>query len=248
MELSTTTWKAAHSGLRAVCLHGITGNSASWWRVAEHLNTQGFTVTAPDLRGHGNSGRPTTGYRLDELVADVVETVGVDTDLLIGHSFGGTIALHGIHTGVISAAMTVLEDPVIRLDRHHAHTVAETEINWIPTSVESLTLEEPAWLPRDIAGRVLAHYQMDPNAVRLAWTANAPWDQTALLPHTATLTKLRAIVPTRSPYIDVQLLDLLISVLGKTAVNQIKSGHSVHREHFHVFVEAVDRWLTEFQR
>lgn len=247
MQLSTTNWKAAHAGLRAVCLHGITGNSASWWRVADHLTTRGFTVTAPDLRGHGNSGRPTTGYLLDELVADIAETVGSDIDLLIGHSFGGTLALRGLHTGAISAAMTVLEDPVIRLDRHHAQTVAEVEIGWLPADVRSLSLEHPAWLPRDIAGRILAHYQLAPDAVRLAWTSNAPWDLASSLNSVATLTRLRAVVPTGSPYIDEQLLDWIISALGKTAVLEVVSGHSVHREQFEIFVEAIDRWLPDHQ-
>lgn len=248
MQLSTTTWKADGARAHAVCLHGITGSSASWWRVADHLVTRGFTVTAPDLRGHGHSRRPASGYALDELIDDVVGTVGPDIDLLIGHSFGGTLALRGVSTGAISAPVTVLEDPVIRLDPDQARSVAEAEINWRPPDVTSINLEQPTWLPQDIAGRILAHYQMDPDAVQLAWTSNAPWDLTSSLDTAATLTKLRAVVPTASPYIGPQLLKRLVSTLGSPAVLQVACGHSVHREEFGMFIDAIGTWYFDPQR
>lgn len=245
MQLTTTTWAPSNPTHSAVCLHGITGSSASWWRVAEHMTGQGFTVTAPDLRGHGNSPRPMTGYTFDELVDDVVDTVGPHPDLLIGHSFGGTLALRGIAAGTLTPRVTVLEDPVLQLTRPHAARVAEAEINWVPPAVETLADDQPRWLPRDLAGRILAHYQMDPAAVTRAWTDNAPWNLQPSINGAAAATRLQIIVPAPSPYVDGRLLDRLLRSLGHDAVLEVPgSGHSVHRDAFDTFVSTIDRWCA----
>ena len=49
-----------------------------------------------DLRGHGDSTKPTSGFLFDDFVSDlesVLNTLGIDHPLLIGHSFGGLVAL-----------------------------------------------------------------------------------------------------------------------------------------------------------
>lgn len=236
-------WPAIRGAPTALLIHGITGNAQSWWRVAAHLSERGYRVLAPDLPGHGNSGPLTSGYDLDALASAVSDVSGPQPDLLVGHSFGGTIALRAVASGRMSPLLTVLEDPVITLDRNHARTVAETEIAWRPSDVETLTSNHPGWTPRDIAGRVLAHYQMIPNLVRSSWTANAPWDLTDQLARAATRTKLTALIPVPSPYVNESLLTLLVSTLGPDAVRQLPScGHSIHREAFADFVDAIEKW------
>ena len=200
-------------------------------------------MTAPDLRGHGNSARPISGYSFDQLIDDIVETVGASPDLLIGHSFGGTLALAGIAKGDLSPRMCILEDPVIQLTQSHALRVAEAEINWTSPDVGTLGGEQPRWLPRDTAGRILAHYQMDPRAVRRAWTDNAPWNLQSALEHAATTTNLRIILPAPSAYVDRHLLGLCVRILGQDAVLEVPgSGHSVHRDAFDTFSAALDQW------
>ena len=239
MHLSVTTWSPEVVRGRAMLLHGITGSAAGWWRVAEHLVGRGFAVTAPDLRGHGNSPRPPTGYAFDDLVADLA-AVAPTVDLLVGHSFGATLAVVGVTGGALSARRTVLEDPVLTLGTRQAAAVAEAEIAWRPRDVESLVAEHPGWDRRDIAGRVLAHYQLEPAAVRLAWTDNAPWDLVPVLRETAARTKLLVVVPELSPYNDRRSVDLLIDRLGRRCVLQVGGGHSVHRERYATFAAMLD--------
>jgi pimeloyl-ACP methyl ester carboxylesterase len=54
-------------------------------------------VVCYDLRGHGRSERPPTGYRLEDAVGDLVgvlDALGIDGPVqLVGNSFGGTVAL-----------------------------------------------------------------------------------------------------------------------------------------------------------
>lgn len=82
----------------AVLLHGMASDSmASWYfTMAEPLARAGLPTVLQDLRGHGRSERPATGYALDDFVDDLaalLATLDVDGPLLLfGNSFGGTIA------------------------------------------------------------------------------------------------------------------------------------------------------------
>lgn len=81
-------------------LHGLVrGNIATWYSgFALPLATQ-RPVVLYDLRGHGDSSRPATGYTLDDhaddLTAVIAATVPADRPIdLVGHSLGALIALH----------------------------------------------------------------------------------------------------------------------------------------------------------
>ena len=53
-----------------VLIHGITSSSLSWTRVAASLAAR-TRVIAVDLKGHGDSDRPSTGYRLADQADEV---------------------------------------------------------------------------------------------------------------------------------------------------------------------------------
>jgi pimeloyl-ACP methyl ester carboxylesterase len=80
-----------------VLLHGIATDSlASWYfTVGKPLADAGLRVVMYDLRGHGRSERPPTGYRLEEFVGDLAELLPAldiaEPVYLLGNSFGGTI-------------------------------------------------------------------------------------------------------------------------------------------------------------
>lgn len=83
----------------AVLVHGMAGDSmASWYlTLAGPLADSGMRVLLYDLRGHGRSERPATGYAFDDFVDDL-EALLAQWDVpgrvhLIGNSFGGTVAL-----------------------------------------------------------------------------------------------------------------------------------------------------------
>lgn len=81
----------------AICLHGFPEHSFSWRYQLPLLAKLGYTVWAPNLRGYGNSSRPTKvkDYSIDHLIADVaslIDASGAKSTLLIGHDWGGAIA------------------------------------------------------------------------------------------------------------------------------------------------------------
>lgn len=81
-----------------VLIHGLAlENLATWYlTIAGPLAEAGLRVITYDLRGHGRSERPRTGYSLDCHVNDLealLAALAVDGPVhLIGNSYGGTIA------------------------------------------------------------------------------------------------------------------------------------------------------------
>jgi len=104
----------------AVLVHGMTTDSmASWFLTLAHpLAQAGLRVLLYDLRGHGHSERPATGYRLDHFVDDldalIAEHWKVDGPVhLFGNSFGGTVAFSyaARHPARVAGLVTIESAP-----------------------------------------------------------------------------------------------------------------------------------------
>lgn len=81
-----------------VFIHGlIMDNLSSFYYTLAPAVARDTDVVCYDLRGHGRSERPPSGYGLEDAVGDLVgllEGLGIDGPVqLVGNSFGGTIAL-----------------------------------------------------------------------------------------------------------------------------------------------------------
>lgn len=80
-----------------VMIHGLlVGNLASWYFSAAPALARRYSVLLYDLRGHGRSERPPTGYDLPEMTRDLVGLVS-DEEVplsLVGHSYGALVALN----------------------------------------------------------------------------------------------------------------------------------------------------------
>ncbi|MDQ2960376.1 MAG: alpha/beta hydrolase [Candidatus Dormibacteraeota bacterium] len=102
VRLSVRDWPG--TGLPVVALHGLASNSRWWDLVADRLSPR-HRVLALDLRGHGLSDRPESGYSIEEVAADVaaaIATLGIGPHVVAGHSWGASIALrHGAEPGVV---------------------------------------------------------------------------------------------------------------------------------------------------
>ena len=108
---------------RVVCLHGVTGRGAGWHRLAEGA-LAGYHVVAPDLIGHGASPYEPP-WSITEHLDSLVETLGMEPSVWIGHSFGGRLTLEIAARRAALVKRLVLLDPAIQLDRFIALHVAE---------------------------------------------------------------------------------------------------------------------------
>lgn len=89
MQLATTT---IGSGSRHVGLvHGLGASAATWGPFVRRLTATGrYTVTTVDLRGHGRSPRADS-YGVDDMAADLVDSLPSGLDSVVGHSLGGAV-------------------------------------------------------------------------------------------------------------------------------------------------------------
>jgi pimeloyl-ACP methyl ester carboxylesterase len=80
------------SGSRSAALvHGASMSSEYWREFTPYLLEHDLTLTLVDQRGHGDSPRAAS-YRIEEFADDLVDTLPVGLDLLIGQSLGGLTA------------------------------------------------------------------------------------------------------------------------------------------------------------
>ena len=82
-------------GPAVVLIHGITSSSRTWRSVMYGL-AERHMVVAPDLLGHGGSGKPRGDYSLGAYASglrDLLTVLGVSKATVVGHSLGGGIAM-----------------------------------------------------------------------------------------------------------------------------------------------------------
>ena len=86
-------------------LHGLSSNARYWERLARHFPQR--RLVALDQRGHGLTGQPPRaprfpdGYAMDELLKDVdfmIDNLGLEKPVVVGHSWGATVALELVGT------------------------------------------------------------------------------------------------------------------------------------------------------
>lgn len=83
-------------GPAVVLVHGIAANLAFWYPGIAMKLARTHRVVLYDLRGHGRSSMPPSGYTPQDHARDlsgVIDYLGLDEAHIVGHSFGGTVAL-----------------------------------------------------------------------------------------------------------------------------------------------------------
>jgi pimeloyl-ACP methyl ester carboxylesterase len=85
------------TGPMVLLLHGFPARWSTWREPMRALSDAGFFAVAPDLRGYGESDKPTgiAAYSISRIVSDVeaiVHAFGRERVFVAGHDFGGGIA------------------------------------------------------------------------------------------------------------------------------------------------------------
>ena len=127
------------AGAPVLAVHGISGFGARFGRTAALIPDRRWLC--PDLRGHGSSP-PLAPWATEDHVGDllaVLDDHGIDRADLVGHSFGGHLAIHALAAAPDRWGKVVLLDPASVLD---------------PAGVEPRALEyarDPGWPTREEA-------------------------------------------------------------------------------------------------
>jgi pimeloyl-ACP methyl ester carboxylesterase len=123
VALHVARWPSV--GPPLLLLPAMTQTWDAWLPVIPAL-VRHFSVAAVDLRGHGASDHPETGYDLSDYAADIValtERLGWQQPYVIGHSLGGSVARIAEARQPGWARRIVIEDTPPRLDRADARVV-----------------------------------------------------------------------------------------------------------------------------
>jgi len=95
-----------------VMAHGV-GLCAQIWNHAAADLARDYYVMSFDLRGHGDTDKPGTGYtfrQIGEDMAAVIQTLGLERPFAVGHSAGGMSLLIADHVAPGSVGKAVLVD------------------------------------------------------------------------------------------------------------------------------------------
>jgi pimeloyl-ACP methyl ester carboxylesterase len=109
-------YEQAGSGPHLVLIHGLTGSLDVWQFSVVPALTDTFTVLTFDLRGHGDSDMPVSGYTSSEMARDLVALLDdrrIDRAHIVGHSAGGAIALQlGVQSPDRVTALTISDSRI----------------------------------------------------------------------------------------------------------------------------------------
>lgn len=146
------------SGTPVICLHGVW----DWWRYWLPLIPEGAGSFAGrplvmlDLRGHGASSKPETGYTWDHYSRDVVALIqqeGYERVTLVGHSLGALTALLAAAELPERIEALVLEDPPLPMRKgpnENFRGVYEMRQQTLEQIIDDFTVWRP-WTTREQA-------------------------------------------------------------------------------------------------
>lgn len=112
VSLSYLEWPAA--GPPLLLLHGLADHALVWSALAESLQGK-FHIIAPDMRGHGESDKPASGYTFPETIDDLerlMDAVGWSSAHVVGHSWTGKLAPIWARTNPARLRSLTLVDPI----------------------------------------------------------------------------------------------------------------------------------------
>ena len=89
-----------HKGKKGtiIFVHGWPHNHTVWDKEIKFFSKKDYCTIAPDLRGHGMSGKPIklSAYKMENFAEDIHQIIiknKIKNPILVGHSFGGMVLL-----------------------------------------------------------------------------------------------------------------------------------------------------------
>ncbi|OBC14901.1 alpha/beta hydrolase [Mycobacterium sp. 852013-50091_SCH5140682] len=204
-------------------IHGVTGHGQRWQTLASEL--PGVPILAPDLLGHGRSS-----WAAPWTLAANVEALAALLDgptLVVGHSFGGAVALTLAATYPDLVSGLVLLDPAVGLDGGWMQEIAENMMaspDYTDVAEARAEKVKGSWGEVEAAelDRELDEHLIELPNGRYGWRICMPammayWSELArpvVLPRTGTPTVLVRATKTSPPYATDVLIDALAERLG----------------------------------
>ena len=131
------------SGQTLLLLHGLASTCHIWDLVAPILS-QNHRVLALDQRGHGETDKPTYGFDFASVTQDVIgviEHLGGDAPVVVGHSWGGSVALElAVRAPKSVKGMAWVDGGMINASARYP-TVEDAKFEMSPPDFSGVTVE-----------------------------------------------------------------------------------------------------------
>lgn len=88
--------KASDTGINLIFLHGWQSDGAIWFPVINVSDLKDFSIFCVDLPGFGKSQTPETPFGVSDysdVIEEFIKKMNLRRNCLVGHSFGGRIAI-----------------------------------------------------------------------------------------------------------------------------------------------------------
>jgi pimeloyl-ACP methyl ester carboxylesterase len=135
-----------------VLLHGLASSSQTWSSALPLLGRHAHVI-APDLLGHGLSAKPRTGdYSLGAYATelrDLLLTLGLPGATIVGHSFGGGVAMQFAHQFPEMTERLVLEASG-GLGQGVTIALRAATLPGTPLVLRALSALTPSWLAKAV--------------------------------------------------------------------------------------------------
>lgn len=211
-----------------LAIHGLTGHGGRWETLSERELPE-IPMAAPDLLGHGRSPW-SAPWTIEANVAGLVGVLDSDADgpvVVVGHSFGGAIALSLAASRPDLVGALVLLDPAVALDGGWMSEIAEQMLaspDYADRAEARGEKSGGSWADVDDAqldAELDEHLVALPGG-RVGWRISVPammsyWSQLARdfrLPPTGIPTTLVRATRTSPPYVCQELISALTARLG----------------------------------
>ena len=139
------------SGQPLVLLHGLASN-AHYWDLAAPYLARHFQTVALDQRGHGASAKPDHGYDFPTVAGDVedfIRTLGLKRPIIVGHSWGGNVAVQvASDYPTLLAGLVCIDGGLIEPAATPGATWEETEQRLAPPDFVAMNVTWDSFLER----------------------------------------------------------------------------------------------------
>lgn len=244
----------------ALLLHGVTSSAQSWVRVGPALANR-YRVYALDMRGHGDSIKPSKGaYSLRHTADDAaafIDILGLERPLLMGHSWGGATAMvlaSGSESQgpVPSFSHVILEDPAYNFGLSGSEERAIFYAKDIGRPTDELraeiTADNPGWTEVDVEGKIEALHKVTREAVISVFSeAGEEGDLLPLLAHIVAPILLMRADASLGTTLDEAAWERAKHYLpANSRTVQINgASHNIHRSKFDDFMQALNNFLSQ---
>ena len=178
------------NGHVVMLLHGKNFNGAYWGETAKILSEHGYRVIIPDQIGFGKSSKPQhiqyTFQLLCQNTKAILDTLGIHTVCMLGHSMGGMIATRFTLMYPESVEKFILENPIgledwkIKVPYQSVDTWYQTELKQDYNSFKKYEMENyyhGTWKPAyDEWLNVEAGWTLSKDYDRIAWNSALTYD------------------------------------------------------------------------